>query len=45
MKQKSNNVNPKTVQDFNNLTNQRHVNFNQLLKKNFTKKSNNSKNK
>ena len=34
----------KTVQEFNSITNQRHVSFNQLLKENFIKKSNNSKN-
>lgn len=40
MKTKSQQVQTKTVQEFNSITNQRHVSFNQLLKENFTKKSN-----
>lgn len=43
MKTKSQKVNPKTVQEFNSITNQRHVSFNKLLKENFTKKNNNKK--
>ena len=43
MKQKSQNVQPKTVQEFNSIMNQRHVSFNKLLKENFTKKPNHIK--
>jgi hypothetical protein len=40
MKTKSQQVNPKTVQEFNSITNQRKVNLKKLLTENFTKKSN-----
>ncbi|WP_168801964.1 hypothetical protein [Chryseobacterium candidae] len=40
LKVQSQQVQPKTVQELNSITNQRHVSFNYLLKENFTKKSN-----
>lgn len=43
METKSQNVPPKTVREFNSITNQRHVCFNQLLKEHFlTHKSKNN---
>lgn len=43
MKTKSQEVKPKTVQESNFITNQRHVSFKQLLQKKFTRKSNHIK--
>lgn len=43
MKVKSQHVNPKTVQEFNSITNQRKVNFRKLLTEKFTQKSKTNK--